>query len=492
MYPGGTRAGRGRDRHRRALPTLTIPGTDTTDVNTTLKEKGGVPGQVNVMFNGACVAFPDAVPEIVNNRTMVPVRAVMETMGAKVDYAATGKTVSITMNGATVSFPIGGDTMTVTKDGTTTTKKMDTAAYIKQAGAESRTMVPVRFLSEASGYEVLWDNDFRTAVVVDTAALAKKIDSQFTAFNSMLAAQLKAQTGKKMEGEATFQGNLVLTSAKTGSATYGISGTMKTYTDGTSVLMQGTYNLDGLYQLLTQQTDLLKEMNVSLTNVLKDGMKAFQCTLLVDKDGGYYVNVPLLSAFLGTENTTWIKIADLGDLLSSAATDGMTIGQAMVAGAESAGDTGSFYLYSSLEQSGSMMAALFGDSLAKTSGDTTTWTLDKDGIFKTMGTTAAELGVNGLNGSMSLSKSGGYTMKGDVNMTLPAADSTAAKQTLTASLDASGDSAKGQMTMKAAVSGLFSLDISGTDTTKTVTTLPSMTLPAGAQVTNLEDLLGGL
>lgn len=39
-----------------------------------LTKRGGVPGQVNVMLNGKCITFPDAIPEIISERTMVPLR----------------------------------------------------------------------------------------------------------------------------------------------------------------------------------------------------------------------------------------------------------------------------------------------------------------------------------------------------------------------------------------------------------------------------------
>lgn len=52
----------------------------------------------------------------------------------------------------------------------------DTKAYIKN----SRTLVPIRFISEALGYEVSWDNDNRTVKVIkDEKNITLKIDSKF-------------------------------------------------------------------------------------------------------------------------------------------------------------------------------------------------------------------------------------------------------------------------------------------------------------------------
>ena len=43
-----------------------------------IKALGGVVGQVNVLLGDRCIAFTDAVPEVKNGRTMVPLRAALE------------------------------------------------------------------------------------------------------------------------------------------------------------------------------------------------------------------------------------------------------------------------------------------------------------------------------------------------------------------------------------------------------------------------------
>ena len=39
-----------------------------------LKELGAAAGQINILLNDKCVAFPDAVPVLKGGRTMVPMR----------------------------------------------------------------------------------------------------------------------------------------------------------------------------------------------------------------------------------------------------------------------------------------------------------------------------------------------------------------------------------------------------------------------------------
>jgi hypothetical protein len=52
-------------------------------------------GNTTVMVNGKSYTI-DAPPVIVNGRTFVPVRFVAEILGAKVDYDAATRTVTIT------------------------------------------------------------------------------------------------------------------------------------------------------------------------------------------------------------------------------------------------------------------------------------------------------------------------------------------------------------------------------------------------------------
>ena len=49
---------------------------------------------ISVQLNGEMVPFTDVVPEVVDQRTFLPFRAVLEAMGAEVDYDAATSTVT--------------------------------------------------------------------------------------------------------------------------------------------------------------------------------------------------------------------------------------------------------------------------------------------------------------------------------------------------------------------------------------------------------------
>lgn len=93
----------------------------------------------------------DTVPEIVNNRTMLPLRAVVEAAGAQVDWVQNTSTVLIeSACGDTISCAIGSYNITINNQ----TSQMDVTPYVKQ----DRTYMPVRAVTEALELEVEWDS----------------------------------------------------------------------------------------------------------------------------------------------------------------------------------------------------------------------------------------------------------------------------------------------------------------------------------------------
>ena len=119
---------------------------------------------INLAVNGMLVDFPDQKPYIdKNNRTMVPVRFPAETLGANVDWLSNTRQVHI-VNKAHDALKDTDIMATIDRKDVIVngqTKYMDTTAVI----TNSRTMVPVRFISEYLGAEVTWHGASRAAHV---------------------------------------------------------------------------------------------------------------------------------------------------------------------------------------------------------------------------------------------------------------------------------------------------------------------------------------
>ena len=126
-------------------------------------------GGIAVQLDGKEMTFTDAAPEITSDRTFLPFRAVLEAMGAEVDYDAETSTVSAQKDGVKLSMIPGQTALTVTEGDKTRTVEMDVAPYIK--ASNNRTYIPIRYAAEALGYSVGWDPYGRTVILVDVDAL---------------------------------------------------------------------------------------------------------------------------------------------------------------------------------------------------------------------------------------------------------------------------------------------------------------------------------
>lgn len=119
------------------------------------------PQPVQIAVNGQLVKFPDQdqKPFIdpTTNRTLVPIRFVMETVKAKVDWYGPEQRVTITKADTTIELWINKTIVRVNGLQTTT----DQPPVLVQ----DRTMVPLRFFSEKLGYTVEWDPATRRASI---------------------------------------------------------------------------------------------------------------------------------------------------------------------------------------------------------------------------------------------------------------------------------------------------------------------------------------
>ncbi|WP_018130131.1 copper amine oxidase N-terminal domain-containing protein [Effusibacillus pohliae] len=103
----------------------------------------------NVFFNGKQVQFTDVSPQIIQDRTYVPFRALLETLGATVTWDGATRTAIAQKDGITVKISIGKNVLDVNGHPLT----MDVPSTI----VNDRTLVPLRYVSQALGASVRWD-----------------------------------------------------------------------------------------------------------------------------------------------------------------------------------------------------------------------------------------------------------------------------------------------------------------------------------------------
>jgi len=113
---------------------------------------------IKVTLNGNEIEF-DVPPQIINNRTMVPLRAVFEAMGAYVSWWEweNGGYISVELNGKSINCGIGENSLRVDA----TDIQIDSPPCI----IDGRTLVPVRAISESLGADVNWNEATKTVEI---------------------------------------------------------------------------------------------------------------------------------------------------------------------------------------------------------------------------------------------------------------------------------------------------------------------------------------
>ena len=116
------------------------------------------PVVISVLFDGKRIAF-DQLPVIENGRTLVPLRAIFEKIGATVEWDGDTQTViaKSTENGTIIRLTI--DSTTAMVNGVQVS--LDVPAKI----INGRTLVPVRFVSDCFGVGVDWNGDIQSVIL---------------------------------------------------------------------------------------------------------------------------------------------------------------------------------------------------------------------------------------------------------------------------------------------------------------------------------------
>lgn len=169
------------------------PWTDDSKENL-----GGVPGELGIMVNGTYLTFDGDKPYAENGVTYVPAAQLGEALG-----------------------------LTLTGD-----------------------YVPLRETAQAAGCEVWWDQDYATAVVIDTAALTETIDGGFTAINGVLAKN--TLDWERWAETEDWTITLTMFDSLNGDQTYPMTLTQESLYGPEGLQTTGKYNLAALMTLLEQ------------------------------------------------------------------------------------------------------------------------------------------------------------------------------------------------------------------------------------------------
>lgn len=106
----------------------------------------------NIFIGDNNIKF-DTPPVIKEGRTLIPVRAISESLGAHVDWNAEEKIVTITKEEKVIVFYLAENKVYVNDNEV----EIDVPAEVMN----NRTMVPIRFIAEQLGLKVQWDEELQ-------------------------------------------------------------------------------------------------------------------------------------------------------------------------------------------------------------------------------------------------------------------------------------------------------------------------------------------
>ena len=112
--------------------------------------------QITVTINNQQIQF-DQPPVIIDGRTLVPLRAIFEGLGATVDWNGNTQTVIAIRSNTMIAISVGDNKLYVNEN----VVNLDVPAQI----INDRTLVPVRAVSEAFDCEVHWDGNTKTVSI---------------------------------------------------------------------------------------------------------------------------------------------------------------------------------------------------------------------------------------------------------------------------------------------------------------------------------------
>ena len=259
-----------------------------------------------VTVNGKTLTF-DSAPIVQQGRTLVPLRAIFEALGATVDWQPAAKTVTATKNDTVIQLIVGGQAY---KNGQEVT--LDVPAKI----INGRTLVPLRFVSEALGATVDWNNG--TIAITAAASAYQLIDQANQALKNAPAYAMDISI--KMDMNTAGQTKTVISTgtikeARMGRDNVGIAVNLNVAATGQAQADKYAYYYqDGYYYINAQGKkvkiampleDALKQSNAAALNLQESMIKEQKIT---GKTLSFQLNESAVKQLLGS---TWTETLGL-------------------------------------------------------------------------------------------------------------------------------------------------------------------------------------
>jgi hypothetical protein len=461
------------------------------------------PSAIQVLYDGQYIAFKDAVPKIVNGRTMVPFRQILEEMGMTVNYDTATKTVTASNDSLNLSFMIGGSDITIDASNDTSTKKMDVVPFVDPK--TNRTYVSARFMAESLGYNVGWDSTEKTVLINNFDKLFATADEDFSVMNKLMSSDLDME--KTYHSTGSFDATINTTAGPT-PVKMTMSGDVDAIQLKSNADMTMNFKVDASETVAQLPADqqaaaepvlaMLKDMNIKMK--------------MNGTDGIIYMNAPVFSLLDPTiDANTWLKMDffklydDMGmDIrgLMDMSSSSVSIEQLLSSYTTTAAPT-DVSTYKDAKAAYAFLKNLIGDEAftKQTSSSTTTYTLKLDAaaitaaLAKTALTEGGSIspsdlvdlkaGLDALDFSSNImvkvtsDKMTAYSMSGDGAFEGSLFDFNVVGTPLTT-----------DMTMGFTMAGIMDMTMTVNSVMEVTTESVDLTLPAGAKIVDYNALMG--
>lgn len=134
---------------------------------------------ITVTLDGRALQF-DVPPQLIDDRTLVPMRSIFEAMGATVDWDEDTQTITASGDLKVIQMTIGKKEMTISEgvgliasipDASTKTATIE--LDVPPQLIDDRTLVPVRAVAESFDAKVDWNGDTQTVIIESAVTISE-------------------------------------------------------------------------------------------------------------------------------------------------------------------------------------------------------------------------------------------------------------------------------------------------------------------------------
>lgn len=244
--------------------------------------------EADVQINGQIIDFTDSNgdkvnAQIINSRTMVPLRKIFEVLGCEIDWNNETRTITANKLNKEIVLQINNKTAIIKENGIEEKISLDTAPVI----VNNRTLVPLRFIAESLEKQVGWDSSTYTAIIIDYDYFSDLIKQKNPSLYNVLTST------NNMSFSVTRDYVDTINSANNNSAT--IKGDVIKNYDSSNVSISFTGNNDLIKDIVaegwnnisyeakyTEESVVVKTSNTTFAKILKSNLNEYKDYSLKD------------------------------------------------------------------------------------------------------------------------------------------------------------------------------------------------------------------